>query len=74
MEADARVKTDPSAGALVEGLFLEKAIAALRTIPRSYRIAHGLEDLINLLRTRLRDSREVSLEQMMVILDQTQST
>jgi hypothetical protein len=65
-EADARIKTAPNAGALVEGLFLEKAIAVLRTVPRSYRVAHGLEDLVDELRIRLRDSREASLEQMMV--------
>lgn len=66
-EADSRIKTDPTAGALVEGHFLEKAIAVLRTIPRSYRLENGLDELIDDLRTRLRESRESSLEQMMRI-------
>ena len=35
-EADARIQADPKEGVLVEGYFLEKAIAVLRTIPRSY--------------------------------------
>ena len=66
-EADSRVQTDPKAGALVEGHFLEKAIAALRTIPRSYRLENGLDELIDKLRIRLRESRESSMEQMMRI-------
>lgn len=66
-EADARIETDPSAGALVEGHFLEKAIAVLRTIPRTYRLANGLDELIDKLRTRLHESRESSMEQMMRI-------
>ncbi|WP_152191415.1 DUF4209 domain-containing protein [Georgenia satyanarayanai] len=66
-EADARIQTDPEAGALVEGHFLEKAIAVLRTIPRSYRLDNGLDELIDDLRTRLRESRESSMEQMMRI-------
>lgn len=66
-EADSHIQTDPKAGALVEGHFLEKAIAVLRTIPRSYRLEKGLGELIDGLRTRLRDSRESSMEQMMRI-------
>ncbi len=66
-EADSRILTDPKAGALVEGHFLEKAIAVLRTIPRSYRLENGLDELIDDLRTRLRESRESSMEQMMRI-------
>lgn len=66
-EADARIQTDPTAGALVEGHFLEKAIAVLRTIPRSYRLGNGLDELIDNLRTRLHESRESSMEQMMRI-------
>lgn len=66
-EADCRIQADPKAGALVEGHFLEKAIAVLRTIPRSYRLANGLDALIDGLRTRLRESRESSMEQMMRI-------
>lgn len=66
-EADARIKADPKAGALVEGHFLEKAIAVLRTIPRSYRLEKGLVELIDDLRARLHESRELSMEQMMRI-------
>lgn len=66
-EADARIQADPKEGALVECHFLEKAIAVLRTIPRSYRIENGLVDLLDELRARLRDSRESSVEQMMRI-------
>lgn len=66
-EADSRIRTDPKAGALVEGHFLEKAIAVLRTIPRSYRLENGLDELIDDLRARLRESRESAMEQMMRI-------
>ena len=66
-EADSRIQADPKAGALVEGHFLEKAIAVLRTIPRSYRLENGLDELIDDLRIRLRESRESSVEQMMRI-------
>ncbi len=66
-EADSRIQTDPNAGALVEGHFLEKAIAVLRNIPRSYRLENALDELIDDLRTRLRESRESSMEQMMRI-------
>lgn len=66
-EADSRIQADPKAGALVEGHFLEKAIAVLRTMPRSYRLENGLDDLIDDLRIRLRESRESSMEQMMRI-------
>ncbi|MDT0168901.1 DUF4209 domain-containing protein [Pseudarthrobacter sp. BRE9] len=66
-EADARIKADPKAGALVEGHFLEKAIAVLRTIPRSYRLENDLVELIDDLRARLHESRELSIEQMMRI-------
>lgn len=64
-EADSRIQADPNAAALVEGHFLEKAIAVLRTIPRSYRLENGLDELIDVLRIRLRESRESSMEQMM---------
>ncbi len=66
-EADSRIQADPKAGALVEGHFLEKAIAVLRTIPRSYRLENGLDELIDDLRIRLSESRESSMEQMMRI-------
>lgn len=64
-EADGRIEADPKTGALVEGHFLEKAIAVLRTLPRSFRVDKGLEQLIDELRTRLHGSRESTIEQMM---------
>ncbi len=64
-EADARVAAEPGGGAMVEGLFLEKAIATFRTLPRSYRIAKGIEELIVDLRDRLHGSREMTIENMM---------
>ncbi|WP_223984693.1 DUF4209 domain-containing protein [Arthrobacter sp. NicSoilB8] len=66
-EADARIQADSKEGVLVEGHFVEKAIAVLRTIPRSYRVENGLVELLDELRGRLRDSRESSMEQMMRI-------
>lgn len=66
-EADARIATDPKGGALVEGHFLEKAIAQFRTLPRSYRVDHGIEELISELRERLSDTRQNALEAMMRI-------
>ncbi|MCW2787496.1 MAG: hypothetical protein JWP74_4013 [Marmoricola sp.] len=66
-EADARIRTDATVGALVEGQFLEKAIAVLRTLPRSYRVERGLEELTDQLRARLHGSRESAMEQMMRI-------
>lgn len=66
-EADARMAADPVSGAMVEGHFLEKAIATFRTLPRSYRRANGIEDLIVELRDRLHASRETTLENMMRI-------
>ena len=59
------MKADPKAGALVEGHFLEKAIATFRTLPRSYRVESGLEQHIEELRVRLQASREMALEAMM---------
>lgn len=63
-EADAHIHADPEAGALAESHFVEKAIAVLRTIPRSYRLTNGLDKLICDLRIRMRESRESSMEQM----------
>ncbi|KIM15536.1 hypothetical protein QV65_22395 [Rhodococcus erythropolis] len=63
-EADSRIEADPDAGALVEGIFLEKAIAVLLTLPRSYRLSNDLDKLVAALRVRLHESRESSVEQM----------
>lgn len=66
-EADARIATDPDSGTLVEGHFLEKAVAVLQTLPRSYRQEHNVDELVENLRVRIRGSREATLEQMMRI-------
>ncbi len=66
-EADSCYKADPEASALAVGHFLEKSIAVLRNIPRTYRLENGLDVLIDDLRIRLRDSRELSIEQMIRI-------
>lgn len=63
-EADARIESEPESGAMAEGIFLEKALAVLKTLPRSYRVATGIDELIASLRIRLRESRETSIEQM----------
>lgn len=43
---------------------LEKSLEALRLLPRKYRAAHGLEEVINQRQQRLRELRELSLEEM----------
>lgn len=63
-QADARIRAEPQSGALAEGHFIEKAIAVLRSIPRSYRIANGLDTLLDELRARLLEARESAIEQM----------
>ncbi len=63
-EADQRVADQPDTGAMIEGTYLEKAIATFRRLPRSYRLARGIDDLIDSLRNRLQRSREATLESM----------
>lgn len=53
--------------ALAADHFLEKAIATLRTLPRSYRIQHGHDQRLEDLRRRMDDCREHTLESMMRI-------
>lgn len=65
-EADQRLAADPSA-AMVAGLFLENAIAAIRELPCKYREDNGLDRRLTELRNRLSDSREASLEAMIRI-------
>lgn len=65
-EAEERL-TAGSGAALAADHFLEKAIATLRTLPRSYRIQHGHDHRLKNLRQRLDDSREHALESMMRI-------
>lgn len=65
-EAEERLAVGGGA-ALAADLFLEKAIATLRTLPRSYRIQHGHDQRLKELRQRLDDSREHALESMMRI-------
>jgi hypothetical protein len=54
----------PSGAAMAAGLFLEKAIGTLRTLPRKYRIERNLESHLANLRRLLEDSREDTLEGM----------
>ena len=63
-EAAARRAEDPDNGALVEGHFVEKAIAVLTTLPRGYRLASGVEELIDRLRRDLPATRQTALEHM----------
>lgn len=63
-EADQRIVAQPDTGAMIEGTFLEKAIATFRRLPRSYRSANGIDGLIDSLRDRLQLSREATLESM----------
>jgi uncharacterized protein DUF4209 len=62
-EADQR-EAGTDASALAAGIFIEKAIATLMTLPRKFRIARGLDHRVSELRARLADVREASLEQM----------
>lgn len=63
-EADERLSKGDDGAAMAAGLFLEKAIATLRTLPRKYRTEHGLEALLGELRHRLAENREATLEAM----------
>jgi hypothetical protein len=61
-EADALLSADR--GASVAGSLLEKAIEILRTLPREFRVARGLDDQLAGLRAQLGEAREVTFEQM----------
>lgn len=61
-EAEMRMAGGHSA--LVAGGPLEKSVEALRLLPRKYRIAHRLEEVIKQRQQRLRELRELSLEEM----------
>jgi hypothetical protein len=63
-EADQRLVAQPDTGPMIEGTFLEKAIATFRRLPRSYRSANRIDGLIDSLRDRLQLSREATLESM----------
>lgn len=61
-EAEMRMGSDrPALGASAP---LEKSLEALRLLPRKYRTVHGLEEIINQRQQRLRELRELSLEEM----------
>lgn len=62
-EADARAAGE-DASAMAEGIFIEKAISTLMTLPRKYRVANGLDQHLGSLRARLADVREATLESM----------
>ena len=49
---------------LASGIFIEKAIATLMTLPRKYRLALDVDDRVTELRARLADVREATLESM----------
>jgi len=66
-EADARLSTADAGAAMAEGLLLERAIALLKRLPRRYRLAHGIDELLVNLRARLVESREGAIESMMRI-------
>ncbi|MDX2355626.1 DUF4209 domain-containing protein [Dietzia sp. PP-33] len=65
-EAEERLAAG-SGAALGADHFLEKAIATLRALPRSYRIQHGHDQRLEELRRRMDDCREQTLESMMRI-------
>lgn len=65
-EAEERLAAG-SGAALAADHFLEKAIATLRKLPRSYRLQQGHDQRLKDLRQRLEDSREHALESMMRI-------
>lgn len=64
--ADVRMAADET-GALAAALEIEKAIATIRGLPRTYRQEHGLDARLRELRTRLDDMREATLEAMVSI-------
>jgi hypothetical protein len=62
LEAEDRLARDKSA--MVASMFLEKAIATLRTLPHKHRNAHGIQPWLRELRRELVDLREETLEEM----------
>lgn len=65
-DADRRLESGDGS-ALAAGMDLEKAITALKRLPRKYRLAHGIEARIDELRRRLADNREAALDSMTAI-------
>lgn len=63
-EADGRLSNGDDGAAMAAGIYLEKAIGTLRTLPRRYRADHGLEVFLADLRHRLAENREETLEAM----------
>lgn len=61
-EAEARVLGER--GALVATGRLEQSLAVLRSLPRKYRDAHGLDEVLAERQRRLRELRQYSLEEM----------
>ncbi|GAA0597899.1 DUF4209 domain-containing protein [Kribbella sandramycini] len=64
--ADARLAADESS-ALAATFEIERAIATIRTLPRSYRKTHGLDARLEELRHRLEDLRHATLEAMVTV-------
>ena len=52
---------------IVASAHLEKAVATLRTLPKAYRTAQSLDERLESLQQRLRQSRKDSLSEMMRI-------
>lgn len=64
-EAEATQRLDgPSGSAMAAGLFLEKAIQTLRTLPLKYRREHQLDTRLDALREQLQENRTFTLEEM----------
>lgn len=61
-EAEMRMAGDRPA--LVASGPMEKSLEALRLLPRKYRTAHGIEEVISQRQQRLRELRQLSLEEM----------
>ncbi len=67
-EADAEQRlASGNASVMAAGIFLEKAIGTLKTLPRRYRLTEGIDQRIDDLRRWLHDNREATLEAMIRI-------
>lgn len=62
-EGDQRIAAG-SGSEMAAGHFFEKAITVLTGLPRSYRLAHRIDERVDDLRRRLGDNRQATLEAM----------
>ncbi|WP_166389317.1 DUF4209 domain-containing protein [Nocardioides ochotonae] len=65
-EAARRIESG-NASELAAGIFLEKAISTLQSLPRKYRQSEGIDDHLVGLRQRLAENRTLTLESMIAI-------